>query len=155
MRYPRRNASNGRCWCAVDDNTNVRRFSQGGPNHLGHFGTVGESVIARRFAPNGPIRIGFSPPVLGLAVEVDPRPAVVVPAQPFKVHCRFEDGIDTVDETFDGIFGTTCLIARRCTVGQITQVTLSVTMIDAAGAQTPVDFAINKLDLIATALLIV
>lgn len=154
LTFTRRNSANGLCWCTVDDNTRVFRFSQGGPNHLGHFGTLGESIIARRMAPNSPIRISFSPPIAGLAFEVDPRPGAVVPAQPFKVRCQFEDGAVTVEETFDGNLGTTCLIARRCTAGQITQITVSVAMIDAGGVPTPVDFAINKLDLIATDMLI-
>lgn len=92
----------------------------------------------------------FDHPVRGVGLDVEPAPAAVVPGQAYKVRMELIDTTttDTVLIEKDGAIGACTYVAGRCADDRIGRMVLRVAMIGNGGQEGPVDFAVNRLELL-------
>lgn len=151
LRFSRLRSQAKRCWCTISDNDKFIRLTQGA-SFLGHFSTNGETVIATNQNPGTSLKIAFDPPITGVGMDVEP----VLPGNGAGQSVRMELTVTQAGtgtgfaQTANGVGGASQFIALRSNTDDIAGLELKVFLLDAAGNPTgAVDFAINRLELIA------
>ncbi len=151
LRFTRMRSAQRRSWCAIDGANQLVSRRQGGGSWNGHFPTPGELVISTNHSPGRPFKLNFDNPVTGVGLDVEPAPGAIVPGQAFKVTLEVSDTStgETVTIEKAGNIGACCFVGARCDVNRINQMVVRAFMVDGVGQETPVDFAVNRLELLA------
>ncbi len=148
-RWSRMRSAHGRCWCAITDHLTLLRQEQGG-SFNGHMPTAGELVLWTNHNPGRTFRVDLNAPVRGVGLDVEPTPPAVVPGERFRAELEVTDP-DTgqtgrVQRTASA--GTSAFLGLRCDDDVIGRMEVRVVMLDAAGAERPVDFGVNRIELL-------
>ncbi len=150
LHFSRIRSAQKRCWCTLSNPNQFIRLTQG-LSFNGHFIEDGEPVIATNQAPGLKFKISFAPPVSAVGLDVEPMPAAVVPGQRYRVILEVANTTpgDTFQVNETGHVGTCHFVGAQCDTDAIAQMEIRVTMIDGKGNDIPVDFGINRLELLA------
>lgn len=150
LRFSRMRSAQKRSWCMIDGANQLVRLTQG-LSWNGHFPSPGETVIATNQVPGKAFTLTFDHPVSGVGLDVEPAPVAVVPGQVFKVRMEVSDTTtgDTSTVEKAGNIGASCFVSARCDADRINRMVVRAVMIDNAGQESPVDFAVNRLELLA------
>ncbi len=150
LRYTRMRSAARRCWCAITDAAKFVRKTQGS-SFAGHFAEHGDLVIDTNQTPGRTFRVDFDLPVKAIGLDVEPEPAAVVPGQKYRAVLTLTDPAtgDSAEIVKVQAGGSSCFLGARCDTDSIGQAEVRVVMLDAAGAEQPVDFGTNRIELIA------
>lgn len=151
LQRPRSASAHRRCWCEITNHVRFFRLTDG-TSFEGKFAPQGQRVIATRNDPGQTFQVTFTPPVIAVGLDVHPAPAAVILGQPYRVELEVKNTVS--GETFpvkeDGKFGASVFVGAQCDTDAIDQLDLRVVMIDIiTGDSVPVDFGINRLELLA------
>jgi hypothetical protein len=148
-RFTRMRSAQKRSWCAIDDARQLRRLTQG-LSFNGHFPTPGEVVISTNQIPSQAFALTFDHPVRGVGLDVEPAPAAVVPGQAYKVRMELTDTttMDSAVVEKGGAIGACAYLGARCDADRIDRMVVRVVMIGNGGQESPVEFAVNRLELL-------
>jgi hypothetical protein len=149
LRYRRMRSEGQRSWCAIDQHDKFVRRTQG----LSFNGTfaVGQNVLIHsNNRPGVPFRLSFDHPVTGVGLDVQPDPVAIVPGQGFRARLQLSSTAtgDVGVVTVDGVVGACAFIGGRCNSNAIDEMVLTVMLLDGAGLEQPVDYAVNRLELL-------
>ncbi len=136
--------------CIVDQAANFIRKTQG-KSFTGHFPQAGTPVIAT--ADIGQVlKLNFDNPVTAVGFEVEPVPANVVPNQPYRVFLTMNcvDGNQEVFAPKTGSVGNCLFVGTQGDPDSISGMELNVRMVETNGQETPVNFGINRLELLVS-----
>lgn len=149
LRFTRMRSAQRRSWCAIDDARQMRRLTQG-LSFNGHFPTPGEVVITTNQIPSQAFGLTFDHPVRGVGLDVEPAPAAVVPGQAFKVRLEVTDTTTMDSEVVEkvGNIGGCVFIGASCDTDRIDRMVVRVSLMDAGGQESPVEFAVNRMELL-------
>lgn len=147
--FARKRSAFKRSWCAIDNAGRLRRLTQG-LSFNGHFPTPGETLISTNQIPAAALRLDFDHPIIGIGLDVEPAPAAVAPGQVYKVRVEVTDTAtnETASVEKVGAIGATRFVGLRADADRINRMVVRAVMVDGAGNETPVDFAINRLELL-------
>jgi hypothetical protein len=149
LRFSRMRSGQRRSWCSIDRASDFVRLTQG-LSFNGHFPNPGEVLIYTNQSPGQSFALTFDHPVTGVGLDVEPDPAVVLPGQTYKV--RLELFGQVAGDTFVlekvGNVGASRFIGGRSDSNQIVRMNVQASLLDAAGNAAPVDFAVNRLELL-------
>ena len=150
LRFTRMRSAQRRSWCAIDDARQMRRLTQG-LSFNGHFATPGEIVITTNQIQSQAFALTFDHPVRGGGLDVEPAPAAVMPGQVFKVSLAVTDTttMDTEHVERVGNIGGCVFIGASCDTDRIDRMVVRVALVDGGGQATPVEFAVNRMELLA------
>lgn len=156
LRFRRMRSDKRRSWCTIDQHDKFVRRSQG-LSFAGHFVDAVEVLICSDSRPGLPFRLNFDHPVTGIGLDIEPNPGVVVPGQGFRVGLAFRNLStgQTAALAKDGTVGAPVFLGGRSGGNDIDEIELTVSLLDGAGGQVPVDYAINRLELLVPVALIV
>lgn len=156
LRFRRMRSDRRRSWCTIDQHDRFVRRTQG-VSFAGHFVEAFDVLICTDNRPGLPFRLNFDHPVTGLGLDIEPNPAVVAPGQVFRVGIEFRNLStgETVVLAKDGVLGAPVFAGGRSAANDIDEIVMSVNLIDGAGAPVPVDYAVNRLELLVPIDLIV
>ena len=150
LRFSRMRSAQKRCWCTLSNTNQFIRLTQG-LSFNGHFAEDGEPVIATNQTPGLKFKINFDLPVSAVGLDVEPMPVAVIPGQQYRVVLEVanttQGDIFQVNEI--GNVGSCHFVGAQCDTDTIDQMEIRVTMIDSNGNDVPVDFGINRLELLA------
>lgn len=149
LRFTRMRSAQRRSWCAIDDAPLLRRLTQG-LSFNGHFPTPGEVVITTNQIPSQAIALTFDHPVRGVGLDVEPAPAVVIHGQAFKVSLEVADTTTMDTEVVEkvGHIGGCVFIGVSCDADRINRMVVRVSLMDGGGQESPVEFAVNRMELL-------
>ncbi|WP_102109204.1 hypothetical protein [Oceaniglobus roseus] len=150
LRFTRMRSAQRRSWCAIDDARQMRRLTQG-LSFNGHFPTPGEVLITTNQIPSQSFALSFDLPVRGVGLDVEPAPAAVVPGQGFKVSLVLADTttMESVEVEKMGAIGGCVFIGASCDSDRIDRMIVRVALVDGGGQEDPVEFAVNRMELLA------
>lgn len=156
LRFRRMRSDQRRSWCTIDQHDKFVRRTQG-LSFSGHFVDAVEVLICTDNRPGLPFRLNFDHPVTGLGFDVEPNPLAVVLGQPFRVRIAFRNQTTGENASLvqDGGVGAPVFLGGRSGANDIDEIEVTVALIDGAGAEVPVDYAINRLELLVPVGLIV
>jgi hypothetical protein len=156
LRYRRMRSEESRSWCTIDQHDKFVRRTQGA-SFAGHFTDAGDVLICTVNRPGLPFRLNFDHPITGLGLDIEPDPLAVVPGQVFRVGIEFRNLTtgETAALSKDGVIGAPLFMGGRSAGNDIDEIEMTVTLIDAAGLAVPVDYALNRLELLVPVGLIV
>lgn len=149
LRFRRMRSVEQRSWCAIDQHDKFTRRTQG-LSFNGSFTTGQTVLIHTNNRPGVPFRLTFDHPITGVGLDVEPDPAAVVPGQQFRAKLTLSSTVtgDSGAVTVDGTVGACVFIAGRCNSNAVDETVLTVALLDAAGNELPVDYAVNRLELL-------
>ncbi len=152
LRFSRMRSAGRRRWCVIADADKFVRKTQGS-SFAGHFAEHGDLVIDTNQTPGRTFRVDFDLPVKAVGLDVEPEPAAIVPGQQYRAILTLRNaatgGSAEVVKTQNA--GASCFLGARCDTDGIAQAEVRVVMLDAAGAEQPVDFGTNRIELVAPA----
>lgn len=145
-----------RSWCTIDQHDKFVRRTQG-LSFAGHFVVAAHLLICTDNRPGLPFRLNFDHPVTGLGLDVEPDPVALLPGQAFRVGIEFRNlgSGATAQLSRNGVVGGPIFIGGRSATNDIDEIEMTVSLIDAAGAEVPVDYALNRMELLVPVGLIV
>jgi hypothetical protein len=149
LRFSRMRSGQRRSWCSIDRASDFVRLTQGLSFH-GHFPNAGETLIYTNQTPGLGFALTFDHPVTGVGLDVEPDPAAVALGQAYKVRLEvfgLVAGDSFVLEKLGNV-GASRFMGARCDSNQIVRMNVQANLLDAAGNATPVDFAVNRLELL-------
>jgi hypothetical protein len=150
LRFANKSSARKHCKCFIDDHASFVRLSQGG-SFNGHFPGQGELIIATNRHPGLPFRLEFTPPIKGVGLDVEPAPVAVQAGQRYKVVLGITDA-DTSQilrqTEFDSL-GRAHFIGASCAQARIKAMEINVFMLDGRDRESPVDFGVNRLEMVA------
>jgi hypothetical protein len=149
LRFARMRSAQKRSWCAIDDARQMRRLTQG-LSFNGHFSTPGEVVLSTNQISSQSFALSFDHPVRGVGLDVEPAPAVLVPGQAYKVKVELTDTttMDSAVVEKAGNIGGSRFVGARCDADRIDRMVVRVALVDNLGQESPVEFAVNRLELL-------
>lgn len=156
LRFRRMRSEERRSWCTIDQHDKFVRRTQGA-SFAGHFTDAVDVLICTANRPGLPFRLNFDHPITGLGLDIEADPVAVVPGQAFRVGIEFRN-LTTGENAVlskDGVTGSPLFIGGRSAGNDIDEIEMSVSLIDAAGLAVPVDYALNRLELLVPVGLIV
>ncbi len=147
LRFSRMRSGQRRTWCGIDQNASFRRLTQG-LSYNGSFSTPGELVITTDQNPGLHFRVDFAPLITGLGLDIAPMPAAVTPGAPWRATLDLFSTATGEQQTItkDGVLGAPLWIGARSVTNDIDRMIVRAEMLD--GAPLPVDFAINRMELL-------
>lgn len=149
LRWSRVRSSRKRCWCGIVDRDKFVRCTQG-QSFPGHLPNDGDPIIKTNLNPGTVLRLTFDPPVGGLGLDAEPLPAAIVAGQLYRVELEIRNTAagDSHLETAQGAVGNCTFVGVSSDSDTIDSIELRVSMLDNAGNPQPVDFAINRVELL-------
>lgn len=156
LRFRRMRSEERRSWCTIDQHDKFIRRAQG-TGFASHFTDAVDVLICTVNRPGLPFRLNFDHPITGLGFDIEPDPLVVAPGQVFRVGIEFRNlaTAETAVLSRDGAAGASVFMGGRSVGNDIDEIEMSVSLIDAAGLPVPVDYALNRLELLVPVGLIV
>ncbi|MEZ5933509.1 MAG: hypothetical protein R3F54_16460 [Alphaproteobacteria bacterium] len=137
-----------RCVCSISEPQNFVRWTQGGQSGFNsHFADFGEVVIASNANGGGPFSVAFDPPVSALGLDLEAVPAGITPGQKYRVELDVVDS-DGSHHMFEklGTVQSAVFLGIEADAEAIAALTARAFLLE-GGAQTPVDFCLNRIDL--------
>jgi hypothetical protein len=150
LAYSARLTARKRTRCIIDQARTFVRKTQGA-TFAGHFPFAGAPVIAT--SNIGQIfKLKFENPVVAIGLDVEPVPQAVIPGQPYHVLLTMTagDGTQTALEPRIGNVGNCLFIGTQEVVRFIIGMELRVLMVENNGQEVPVNFGLNRLELVTT-----
>jgi hypothetical protein len=141
--------------CIIDQARTFVRKTQGG-TFEGHFPVAGAPVIAT--SNIGQLfKLEFENPVVAIGFDVEPVPQAVIPGQRYHVFLTMTagDGTQTVLEPKIGNVGNCLFVGTQEELKSIIGMELRVLMVENNGQEAPVNFGLNRLELVTSDPLIV
>jgi hypothetical protein len=141
--------------CIIDQARTFVRKTQGG-TFAGHFPIAGMPVIAT--STIGQLfKLEFESPVIAVGLDVEPEPQAVIPNQQFRVLLTMTagDGTQTVLAPKIGSVGNCLFIGTQEDLKSIIGMEIRVLMVENNGQEAPVNFGLNRLELVTSDPLIV
>ncbi len=156
LRFRRMRSDRRRSWCTIDQHDKFVRRTQG-LGFAGHFVDAFDVLICSDNRPGLPFRLNFDHPVTGIGLDIEPNPLVVVPGQAFRVAIDFRNLAtgETALMVKDGVLGAPIFLGGRSVANDINEIEMNVSLLDGAGTEVPVDYALNRLELLVPLGLIV
>lgn len=147
LRFSRMRSGQRRTWCGIDQSVAFRRLTQG-LSYNGSFATPGELVITTNQTPGLRFRVDFTPLVTGVGLDIAPMPVAVVPGAPWRATLELFSTATGEQQTItkDGVLGASLWIGAKSAATDIDRMIVRAEMLD--GAPTPVDFAVNRMELL-------
>ncbi len=156
LRFSRMRSDQKRTWCSIANADQFVRLTQG-LSFNGHFQEYGDTLISTNHSPGLVLSLDFDHPVIGAGLDVEPAPAAAGAGQPYKVSLRVSN--TGTGEGFQvekaANTGACQFVGAKSDADNIDRMTVTVAMIDDTGQETPVDFAVNRLELLVPVGLIV
>lgn len=156
LRYRRMRSEEQRSWCTIDQHDKFVRKTQG-LSFAGAFVDAPNVLIYSNGRPGVPFRLTFDHPITGVGLDVQPDPVAVVAGQGFRAKLQLSSTVtgDSSTVTVNGNANTCAFVGGRCNSNAIDEMVLTVALLDGAGNELPVDYAVNRLELLVPVGLIV
>lgn len=150
LRFSRMRSGQRRSWCTIHNATQLVRLTQG-LSLASNFANFGDTVISTNHTPGQSFVLDFDHPVTGVGLDVEPLPDGAGQGRPYKVKLQISNTATGESFEVDKSSGTgaSCFAGARCDADTINHMSVSVVMLGAGGVETPVDFAVNRLELLA------
>ncbi len=148
LRFRRMRSEGQRSWCSIDQHDKFVRRTQG-LSFAGHFTDAPKVLIHSNNRPGVVFRLAFDHPVTAVGVDAEPDPVNMMPGQAFRLRMELRKTAtnETAVFTVDGAVGAAAFIGARSAANDIDELLLTVALIDGAGNEQPVDYALNRLEL--------
>ncbi len=150
LRFSRMRSVQRRSWCSIDNADQLVRLTQG-LSVLTNFAEFGDTVISTNHAPGQSFTLSFDHPVTGVGLDVEPLPDGAGAGRPYRVKLQILNA--GTGETFQVIksvnTGTCCFVGARSGADMIDRMAVTTFMLGSGGIETPIDFAVNRLELLA------
>ncbi|MEZ5779495.1 MAG: hypothetical protein R3E44_14155 [Paracoccaceae bacterium] len=156
LRFSRMRSGQKRSWCSIANAAQLVRLTQG-LSFNGHFQEHGDTLISTNHTPGLAFLLDFDHPVIGAGLDVEPAPDAAGPGQPYKVRLEVSNTGTGESSHVEKIANTgACqFIGAKSDSNNIDRMRVTVVIIGNAGQETPVDFAVNRLELLVPVGLIV
>ncbi len=150
LAYSARLTALKRTRCIIDQARSFVRKTQGG-SFNGHLPFPGAPVIATTNIGQT-FKLEFENPVTAIGFDVEPAPQAVVPGQPYNVPLNMigSDGSQKLLPVKTGNVGSCLFVGTQGDLDSIIGMELRVMMVENNGQETPVNFGVNRLELIAS-----
>ena len=156
LRFSRMRSGQKRSWCSIANADQFVRLTQG-ISFDGHFQEFGDTLISTNHTPGLAFSLDFDHPIIGVGLDVEPAPDAAGPGHPYKV--RLEVSNTGTGESFQldktANTGACQFVGAKSDADNIDRMTVTVAIIDNGGQETPVDFAVNRLELLVPVGLVV
>ncbi len=150
LRFSRMRSGQRRSWCTIGNANQLVRLTQG-LSLASNFANFGDTLISTNHTPGQSFVLDFDHPVTGVGLDAEPLPDGAGPGRPYKVRLQISN-TGTGDSFLvekPANTGASCFVGARCDADDIDHMSVTVVMLGAGGIETPVDFAVNRLELLA------
>lgn len=150
LRFSRMRSGQKRSWCSISNANQLVRLTQGF-SLASNFGDFVDTLISTNHTPGQSFVLDFDHPVTGVGLDAEPLPDGAGPGRPYKIKLQISN--TGTGESFQAeksaSTGAAGFIGARCDADMINHMSVTVVMLGAGGIEMPVDFAVNRLELLS------